>query len=134
MNQETDWVKDCQRWHGVVLTGNFQHWCPDWDFLPIDDTCEEFAACTCPKVEPDIVQTLRQASLNNDDYRWQAANEIERLRAALEWIDKQRYTDRRTITPDNAVRIAFDLNEKLLVIMDRARAALNPTPQDGERA
>jgi len=32
----------------------------------------------------DIVDELRQGSLTNDDYRWRAANEIERLRAALE--------------------------------------------------
>ncbi len=31
----------------------------------------------------DIVEELRQASLNQSDYRWEAADEIERLRAAL---------------------------------------------------
>jgi len=31
----------------------------------------------------DIVEVLRQASLNQSDYRWEAADEIERLRAAL---------------------------------------------------
>ena len=30
----------------------------------------------------DIVEELRQGSLNKDDYRWKAADEIERLR---EW-------------------------------------------------
>ena len=34
----------------------------------------------------DIVEVLRQASLNQSDYRWEAADEIERLRAALEEI------------------------------------------------
>jgi len=34
----------------------------------------------------DIVQALRQGSLSKDDYRWEAADEIERLRAALEEI------------------------------------------------
>lgn len=29
----------------------------------------------------DIVEVLRQASLNQSDYRWEAADEIERLRA-----------------------------------------------------
>lgn len=28
----------------------------------------------------DIVKELRQGSLSNDDYRWKAADEIERLR------------------------------------------------------
>lgn len=31
----------------------------------------------------DIVEELRQASLSQSDYRWEAADEIERLRAAL---------------------------------------------------
>lgn len=43
------WVKECFRWHDKILTGNYQHYCPDWDYLPIDDTCMEFEACTCNK-------------------------------------------------------------------------------------
>jgi len=43
------WLQDCNRWHGRYLTGNYQHYCPDWDYLPIDDTCMEFEACTCKK-------------------------------------------------------------------------------------
>lgn len=46
---EIRWRRDCMRWHGRVLTGNYQHYCMDWDSLPIDDTCEEFGACDCPK-------------------------------------------------------------------------------------
>jgi len=42
-----DWVEDCFKWHGQVLNGKNAHWCPDWDFLPIDDTCEEIKCCTC---------------------------------------------------------------------------------------
>jgi hypothetical protein len=37
----------------------------------------------------DIVEELRQGSLNKDDYRWKAADEIERLRA-LEKAGKAR--------------------------------------------
>jgi hypothetical protein len=37
----------------------------------------------------DIVKELRQGSLNNDDYRWKAADEIERLRS-LEKAGKAR--------------------------------------------
>lgn len=32
----------------------------------------------------DIVETLRQGSLNKEDYRWKAADEIEKLREQLE--------------------------------------------------
>ena len=42
-----DWKEDCLHWWGKVLTGPGAHWCPDWDDLPIDDTCEEIKSCTC---------------------------------------------------------------------------------------
>ena len=42
-----EWMQDCMHWWGRVLTGRFAHWCNDWDDLPIDDTCDEFACCTC---------------------------------------------------------------------------------------
>jgi len=158
----------------------------------------------------DIVDELRQGSLNNEDYRWKAADEIERLRAevrrltsentdaytdlnsarqdnssftaefkrltaeverlnkenalggvihslfgtfltpgrydclaaknarieqleaALAWIDQQRYTNRATINPDNAFEHFIALNDKLISVMDVARAALTQEkPNDG---
>jgi len=48
----------------------------------------------------------------------------ERLRAALREIDHARYTGRNTINPDNAFEHAISLNEKLIAVMDAARAAL----------
>ena len=51
-------------------------------------------------------------------------SENQRLRAALEWIDQQRYTGRRTINPANGYDRAVALNEKLISVMDAARAAL----------
>ncbi len=44
---ETEWEKDCRRWRGRVLVGMNRHWCPDWDFLPIDETTSEIDGCTC---------------------------------------------------------------------------------------
>jgi hypothetical protein len=41
-----DWVKDCYRWRGEVLLGQHAHWCPDWDYLPIDETTPEWP-CPC---------------------------------------------------------------------------------------
>jgi hypothetical protein len=29
------------------LSGSFRHFCPDWDFLEIDETRPEFNACLC---------------------------------------------------------------------------------------
>ena len=40
------WVEDCKRWRGHVLTGKYGHWCPEWDDLPIDETCPEWP-CDC---------------------------------------------------------------------------------------
>lgn len=40
------WVHDCDRWRGLVLTGRYAHWCPQWDGLPMDETCPEWP-CQC---------------------------------------------------------------------------------------
>ena len=50
--QIDDWKTDCKRWHGRLLVGEFSHWCPDWDYLPIDETTKEFSACTCVEFQP----------------------------------------------------------------------------------
>jgi len=42
-----DWIEDSMDWWGYVLTGEYAHWCPDWDDLPIDETKKEFICCTC---------------------------------------------------------------------------------------
>lgn len=48
MERITDWEIDCLTWRGEVLTGEFSHWCYDWDGLPIDETCGEWpCACYC---------------------------------------------------------------------------------------
>jgi hypothetical protein len=31
----------------MKLTGEKAHWCPDWDFLLVDETMPEYDACTC---------------------------------------------------------------------------------------
>ena len=41
------WINSCIKEHGRVLRGNCSHWCPDWNFTPIDETCIEFESCTC---------------------------------------------------------------------------------------
>ena len=48
--QILNWKDECWKWHGKTLTGKYKHYCPDWDYLPIDDTCEmEINYCTCDK-------------------------------------------------------------------------------------
>ncbi len=50
-----EWIEDCLKWRGVVLTGEHAHWCFDWDGLPVDETCDEWP-CDCfdehPRIEP----------------------------------------------------------------------------------
>ncbi len=41
------WEEECIKVYGKVLNGEFKHFCPEWDFLPIDETCGEFECCTC---------------------------------------------------------------------------------------
>lgn len=47
MTEEQEWEEDCLRWYKRVLTGKYSHWCLEWDSLPIDETCHEFAVCRC---------------------------------------------------------------------------------------
>ena len=42
-----DWKADCKKTHGRELRGEKWHWCSDWDYMPIDETCKEFEVCTC---------------------------------------------------------------------------------------
>lgn len=44
----TEFEEDCMLFYRKILTGKYKHYCPDWDFLPIDETCPEFNCCTCP--------------------------------------------------------------------------------------
>lgn len=46
------WHKDCATYHGRLLTGTHAHYCGSWDDLPVDETCQEFAACACFAVRP----------------------------------------------------------------------------------
>lgn len=31
------------------LKGKYRHYCADWDFMAIDETCPEFESCRCRK-------------------------------------------------------------------------------------
>ena len=46
------WAHDCMKWRHRVLVGRLAHYCPDWDFLPMDETCtNEISDCDateCP--------------------------------------------------------------------------------------
>jgi len=39
--------------YGRLLKGRLKHYCPDWDYLPIDETCPEYSGCTCYQSEKE---------------------------------------------------------------------------------
>lgn len=41
-----EWIQDCMKWRGFILSGKYTHWCHGWDGLPIDETCYEWP-CEC---------------------------------------------------------------------------------------
>ncbi len=53
MEFSSDWKEDCKKWHGKELVGKKSHWCLEWDYLPIDETCHEFEVCQCDLLEDD---------------------------------------------------------------------------------
>lgn len=46
-----EWIVDCMRERGRVLTGRLWHWCQKWDFLTIDETCPEWPCGCFPELE-----------------------------------------------------------------------------------
>lgn len=56
----TQWEEDCLHWMGLILTGDYKHYCPDWDDLPIDETCGEFGGCTCYMDDPKAQALVRE--------------------------------------------------------------------------
>lgn len=49
-----DWPSECRRWYGRELTGRYAHYCEEWDYMPLDETCEEFLACRCYGQDTDV--------------------------------------------------------------------------------
>ena len=41
-----EWAKDCLKWRGRRLVGQYKHYCFEWDELPVDETCPEWP-CGC---------------------------------------------------------------------------------------
>lgn len=47
-SREKEFIDDCKRYWKKALTGEKAHRCPEWDFMPIDETCHlEFECCSC---------------------------------------------------------------------------------------
>jgi len=78
----------------------------------------------------DALAIQREDNASFGDAFKRMTSDNERLRAALREIDQARYTGRNTINPDNAFEHAISLNEKLIAVMDAARAALAEEGKD----
>ena len=53
-------ISDSLTWFGVTLRGEFLHYCPDWDGLPIDETTTEFAVCHCYDDDPKNSEAVKR--------------------------------------------------------------------------
>ena len=74
------------------------------------------------------LDSARQDNASLTPYVQELRATNERMTAALEWIDNQRYVDRATISQDTAYQRATRMNTQLLEIMDCARTALAQEP------
>jgi hypothetical protein len=46
MKNQAEFAEDSRKERGRPLTGRYAHYCRDWDFLTIDETCPEWP-CGC---------------------------------------------------------------------------------------
>jgi hypothetical protein len=60
------------------LKGKYKHYCQDWDFLAIDETCPEFQSCLCFKKEKEM---------NNQDHVNHLKYEVETLKSMVQEYD-----------------------------------------------
>ena len=54
MSNWDEFNEDCMHHWGKVLTGEYRHFCTEFDYLPIDETVFEFMFCTCHFVTWDM--------------------------------------------------------------------------------
>ncbi len=52
----TEFDEDCLQIYGKTLHGKYKHYCPEFDFLPIDETCFEYEYCLCEWEDTNEVQ------------------------------------------------------------------------------
>jgi hypothetical protein len=70
MSNWDEFNEDCMHHHGKILTGEFRHFCPEFDYLPIDETVFEFQFCDCYCItwnmnkKRKLVEEMRNESSN----------------------------------------------------------------------
>lgn len=69
MSNWNEFNEDCIRHYGKILNGEFKHFCGDFDYLPIDETCFEFRFCLCDYVDWDTKKKrsiIKELEKNNE--------------------------------------------------------------------
>jgi hypothetical protein len=59
-----EFARLCLKYRGRILTGKHAHACEDWDFLPIDETCDEWPCVCCRSGGCGVSMN---AEINEDD-------------------------------------------------------------------
>lgn len=54
-------LADWKRWRGDVPPRRLAHDCPDWDYLPTDESCIEMTSCGCEWEDPEL-QALAESA------------------------------------------------------------------------
>lgn len=59
-----------------ALKGKYKHYCYDWDGLPVDETCLEFAYCNCEHdgLKESTRHELKEGLLAKDAAEFEASN------------------------------------------------------------
>ncbi len=63
LEEISEFDQDCQHHYGKILTGKYKHYCNEFDGLPIDETCIEFAYCLCFEKNKEIEQIQDKLNL-----------------------------------------------------------------------
>ena len=63
----TELDEESIKFYGKPLTGKYKHFCVEWDFLPIDESCYEFKYCLCHEPTPEI-EALKASHKDHETY------------------------------------------------------------------
>lgn len=93
--RKLNWKEECLLWAGRVLTGKYKHYCPEWDGLPIDETCPEFSGCVCFSDEEATEMRKKDAAYQPyfgchnciEDCSWPAADLKVDTNTGLLWCE-----------------------------------------------
>jgi hypothetical protein len=96
-----EWAEHCQEWYGRILSGEFAHYCADWDDMPLDENVTEFACCTCYSgnqkardIQESYMLVLDAILQDSAAYRNEEADAVDDVQRALDFeTDVPWYTE-----------------------------------------